>query len=174
MRTVEERKVLAAAQKIKARERKDRAAARPARVAPTAPGQRRPREEDRAYLSWLHQGIPCIACVIDRGRGVTMTVATGANPLEAAHQKLAIASAGWKEGGGGKRTHDARCVILCRLHHQGLPGACDNGQRNFWDRYGLGDRVGDFCAALVQAYKNGCSGAEVVQHWANIAGSNQP
>ncbi|ASE38442.1 hypothetical protein [Brevundimonas vesicularis] len=116
---------------------------------PEAKGQRDPRQVDAAYLAWLHVDTDCIACLIE-GRphnphGLQSTI-------EAAHQNLAIASKGWRERGGGKRIHDARCVPLCTLHHTGLPNACDNGQRKFWDRLGLGDAVADFCRDLHAAF----------------------
>jgi hypothetical protein len=130
---------------------------------PEAKGQRDPRVIDPAFLSWLHVDTACIACLIE-GRP--------ANPhglqstIEAAHQNLAIAGKGWRERGGGKRIHDARCVPLCTLHHPGLPNACDNGQRKFWDRLGLGDEIADFCADLFAAFKADAPAMPVIQQWA--------
>lgn len=160
MRSFEDRNTIALADAIKRRERKARKEARPAPAHPTAKGQREPRQEDGGYLAWLHQDIPCIACLIEGGSRYT-------TPIEAAHQKLAIAAHGWKEGGGGKRTHDHRCVPLCRWHHQLAPGACDNGQRQFWDRLGLGDDVAQFCADLYAAFRSGRSGGVVVLDYAS-------
>lgn len=165
-RSFEERQVLAAAAAIRAKDRKAAKALRPAKVIPTAKGQRQPRDKDSGFLSWLHDSIPCIACLID-GRSP--------NPhhIEAAHQKLAIAAAGWKEGGGGVRTHDHRCVPLCRWHHQDAPNACDKGQRKFWDRLGLGDGVATLCGDLYAAFKGGSSGRAVVIGFANLARSQR-
>jgi hypothetical protein len=130
---------------------------------PTGQGQRDPRQTDAAYLAWLHVDTACIACLIEGG---------AANPhglqniIEAAHQNLAIAGKGWRERGAGKRIHDARCVPLCTLHHTGMPNACDNGQRKFWDRLGLGDSVADFCADLKAAFDQGRPAMPVIVQWA--------
>jgi hypothetical protein len=163
MRSFDERQVIKAADAIKRRERKARKEARPAPVKPTAAGQRDPRDEDRAYMAWLHQGIPCTACLIEGRPGAATRVRQ--NPIEAAHQKLAIASAGWKEGGGGKRTSDSRCIPLCRWHHQDAPNACDKGQRMFWDRLGLGDRIADLCKGLHATYRNQGDGAAFIRRY---------
>jgi hypothetical protein len=128
--------------------------------------QRDPRQRDPAYLAWLHRGIPCIACVaygFPLGHGETWFA------IEAAHQNLPIASKGWSGRGLGKRTHDARAVPLCAWHHRLSPNACDNGQRAFWDRLGLGDDVADFAAELHAAYTAGAPGRPVVERWAERA-----
>ena len=137
--------------------------------------QRDPRRRDPSYLSWLHKGIPCIACLIE-GRRPTVTgiwekPGTALHfPIEAAHQKLAIAAHGWEIGGGGVRTHDDRCVPLCAWHHRLAPDSCDNGQRKFWDRLGLRDEVAVFCRELYEAFTEGHSGAAVVRHFAEAFG----
>ncbi|RZI99832.1 MAG: hypothetical protein EON90_09930 [Brevundimonas sp.] len=134
---------------------------------PEAKGQRDPRVIDPAFLSWLHVDTACIACLIEgkpaNPHGLQSTI-------EAAHQNLAIAGKGWRERGGGKRIHDARCVPLCTLHHTGLPNACDNGQRKFWDRLGLGDEIADYCADLFAAFKADAPAMPVIQHWAAAGG----
>ena len=113
---------------------------------PEAKGQRDPRQVDPAFMAWLHVDTDCIACLIE-GRPAR----TG--PIEAAHQKLAIASKGWREGGLGPRIHDHRCAPLCAWHHRLAPNSCDTGgQRKFWDRLGLGDGVADFCRDLHTAF----------------------
>lgn len=132
-------------------------AARP-RAFPVANGQRQPRAFEPLYLAWLRT-LPCVACMIEG----PPPAGIGQNPIEAAHQKLAIASAGWKEGGGGVRTHDRRCVGLCRWHHQHAPNACDKGQRRFWDRLGLGDGIATLCSDLHAAFLSGSDGAAVIQ-----------
>ena len=136
---------------------------------PEGAGQRDPRERDAAFLSWLHIDTDCIACLIEgkprNPHGLQTTI-------EAAHQNLAIAGKGWRERGGGKRIHDARCVPLCTLHHTGLPNACDNGQRKFWDRLGLGDGIADFCADLKAAFDQGRPAMPVIADHARRAAAN--
>ena len=127
---------------------------------PTGEGQRDPRQADAAYLAWLHVDTDCIACLIE-GRPAD------AGPIEAAHQKLAIASRGWREGGLGPRIHDARCAPLCAWHHRLAPNSCDTGgQRKFWDRLGLGDAIADFCADLKAAFDQGRPAMSVIVQWA--------
>lgn len=137
---------------------------------PEAKGQRDPRQTDAAYLSWLHEDTVCIACLIE---GEPMNPHGLPNRIEAAHQNLAIAGKGWRERGGGKRIHDARTVPLCTLHHTGLPNACDNGQRKFWDRLGLGDDIADFAAALYAAFKHGAPALQVIQQFARLTDGGQ-
>ena len=135
------------------------------RAEPVAKGQREPRERDEGYLAWLRQ-LPCIACYVAFG------LLHYRVPNEAAHQKLAIASRGWKEGGGGKRTHDRRCVPLCPYHHQHAFDACDKGQRKFWQRmFGDEAAVADLCADLYAAFKGGADGAAVIRSYAERASS---
>lgn len=86
--------------------------------------------------------------------------------MEMAHQNIAIAAKGWRERGLGKRIHDARAVPLCAWHHQRAPNACDKGQRKFWDRHGIGDRIADLCAALYATYQAGADGVEVIRKFA--------
>lgn len=133
---------------------------------PEGPGQRNPRELDPAYLSWLHVDVACIACLVE-GKPVNQHGLQ--STIEAAHQNMAIDAKGWRERGGGKRIHDARCVPLCTLHHTGLPNACDNGQRKFWDRLGLGDAIADFCAALHTAFKADAPAMPVIRQFAAMA-----
>lgn len=131
---------------------------------PTGEGQRDPRQTDVAYLAWLHVDTDCIACLIE---GRPAFGGGGAEVIEAAHQKLAIASRGWREGGLGPRIHDARCVPLCAWHHRQAPNSCDTGgQRKFWDRLGLGDAVADFCADLKAAFNQGRPAMPVIVQWA--------
>lgn len=156
MRTPAERHVLGEARAIKRREARALKASRPASAATGAFGQRAPRRKERDYLAWLHEDIPCVACLIDGGRPI--------GPIEAAHQKLAIAGF-WKEGGGGMRTHDERCVPLCRWHHRIDVNACDNGQRKFWDRLGVRDEVVTLCRELHDAFKWNQSGEAVVRRF---------
>jgi len=125
-------------------------------IASTAPGKRDPRQRDAGFLSWLHVDIPCIGCLIE-GPG-----AVGFANIEAAHQKLNIAAAGWSKG-LGPRVHDVgRTCPLCAWHHTIAANSCDRGQRQFWDRMGLGDDVASFCRDLGEAFRAGQSGREVV------------
>lgn len=137
---------------------------------PEGEGQRNPRQLDAAYVSWLHVDVACIACLIEgpapNPHGLQSTI-------EAAHQNLAIAAKGWRERGGGKRIHDARCVPLCTLHHTGLPNACDNGQRKFWDRLGLRDAVADFASELVAAFRDGSPAMPIIRKFAALGLSSR-
>lgn len=134
---------------------------------PEGKGQRDPRQTSPAFLAWLHVDTACIACLIEgkpaNPHGLQSTI-------EAAHQNLAISGKGWRERGGGKRIHDARCVPLCTLHHTGLPNACDNGQRKFWDRLGLGDQIADFCADLFAAFQADRPAIDVIRQYAAAGG----
>jgi hypothetical protein len=120
--------------------------------------QKEPRREDPGYLSWLHQGLPCIACLIEGP-------APRHRNIEAAHQKLAIAGR-WNEGGAGKRTHDDRAVPLCAYHHRHGRESCDNGQRAFWARLDFIDALPDFAAELFRAYQTGGDGLAIVERYA--------
>ena len=137
---------------------------------PEGKGQRDPRQEDAAYLAWLHVDTDCIACMIE---GRPAFGGGGSHVIEAAHQKLAIASRGWREGGLGPRIHDARCVPLCAWHHRLAPNSCDSGgQRKFWDRLGLGDRIADLCADLYAAFKADAPAMAVLRRFAAMAKAN--
>lgn len=126
-------------------------------------GQRDPRQREADYETWLHEW-DCIACLIEGG---------GSGPIESAHQKLAIASKGWREGGLGPRIHDARSVPLCAHHHRLAPNSCDTGgQRKFWDRLGLGDLIADFCCDLHAAFRADALGADVIAKYVRIALTN--
>lgn len=134
---------------------------------PEGKGQRDPRQEDAAYLAWLHDGTDCIACMIE-GRKADR------GAIEASHQKLAIASKGWREGGLGPRVHDRRCVPLCTWHHRLAPNSCDTGgQRKFWDRLGLRDGIADFCADLNAAFDQGLPAMPVIRKWAARPANDQ-
>jgi hypothetical protein len=122
---------------------------------------RQPREHDDAFMAWLRDIGLCIACLIE-GRPAHP------GPIEAAHQKQNIAAAGWTKV-SGRRAHDRQCVGLCRFHHQDAPNACDKGQRQFWDRLGIGDRIADLCAELYAAFKGGSDGALIIRRYATEA-----
>lgn len=181
LRTLEERKVLEEAGKIKRRESQERAQSRAAqrRESQTAlkesaaPNKRDPRQVEKAFVSWLHVDLPCIGCLIE-GPGPV-----GYANIEAAHQKMSIAVKGWGKAGLGPRTHDHRCVPLCAWHHRVARNSCDTGgQAKFWSRLGVGEDVADFCAALFQAFQNGAAGRPIVLAFAAAArarlGSEMP
>jgi hypothetical protein len=157
--TVEERATIAEAKRIERAARERAKKARPARVSPTAAGQRRPRERDIGYLSWLHEDLPCIACMIE-GPPRRVSGFSASMPIEAAHQKHTD-----RRGPAlGRRPSDAASCPLCSWHHRLAPDACDPAQRKFWDR--LGVNVGDFCRALYSAYQANQDGATIVRHFA--------
>ena len=159
--TAEERAKIEEARRILRSARQRSKKARPARVAPTAAGQRRPRERDGGYLSWLHEGLPCIACLIE-GEPRRRPGSPATNPIEAAHQK----HTDLRGPALGKRPSDAASCPLCAWHHRLAPDACDPAQRKFWDR--LDVNVGDFCRELYSAYQVSQDGAAIVRRLARI------
>lgn len=166
--TAEQREIVAQAKAITKDSQSDRNRAlraerkerRKALAESAAPNKRDPRQHDAGFLAWLHVDLPCIGCLIE-GPGPV-----GFATIEACHQKLAIAAKGWAKSGLGPRTHDHKCAPLCQWHHTIAANACDKGQRQFWDRLGLGDHVADFCADLFHAYRTHEDGASVVRSWA--------
>lgn len=116
--------------------------------------QREPRQRDQPYMLWI-KSLPCVACAV-AGR-------TNA-PTEAAHCKLAIAAHGWREGGGGEKIHDRRCLPLCPEHHRGKSGEHLNGQRAFWDSLGICPAC--LALGLSAAYDAMGSGTAVI--WAAV------
>lgn len=137
-------------------------------IASTAPGKRDPRQRDAAFLSWLHEDIPCLGCLIE-GPG-PVAYAT----IEACHLKISIAAKGWAKAGLGNRTHDHRCAPLCAWHHRLAANSCDTGgQLKFFTRLGLGTDVADFCRELFDAFKAGNSGRDVVMAWVVAARANR-
>lgn len=122
---------------------------------------RQPRQHDDAFMAWLRDIGLCIACLIEERPAHP-------GPIEAAHQKQNIAAAGWTKV-SGRRAHDRQCVGLCRFHHQDAPNACDKGQRQFWDRLGIGDRIANLCTELYAAFKGGSDGALIIRRYATEA-----
>ena len=159
--TAEERAKIAEGKRIERSARERAKTARPARVTPTAAGQRRPRERNADYLRWLHEGLPCIACLIE-GEPRRASGFTASNPIEAAHQK----HTDLRGPALGQRPSDAASCPLCAWHHRLAPDACDPAQRKFWDR--LDVNAGDFCRALFAAYQAGEDGSAVVRRFARI------
>jgi len=159
--TLEERATIAEARRIERAARKRSKKARPARVAPTATGQRRPRERDLGYLNWLHEDLPCIACMIE-GPPRRSQASSPSNHIEAAHQK----HTDLRGPALGKRPSDAASCPLCSWHHRLAPDACDPAQRKFWDR--LDVNVSDYCRALYSAYQVSQDGADIVHRFARM------
>lgn len=119
-----------------------------------------PRERDGDYLAWLHEDVPCIACLI-----------LGPGPekhchIEAAHQKAQDAERGWHKL-MGRKVHDRQCVALCAWHHRIAPNCCDPAQGKFWAL--LGVDVIAFCDDLYRAFANGDQGQFVVWDHAHRA-----
>lgn len=119
------------------------------------------RERDRDYLAWLHDGLPCIACL---RFGATGT------PIEAAHQKLNAPDRGvFKKL--GVRPDDALTLALCASHHRLGALCCDPAQGKFWSIVGLdANDVADLCAALHAAFKADQPGAPIIHQFAAVAG----
>jgi hypothetical protein len=135
---------------------------RPARINHQRTKPKGGREVDPAFMRWQHEsGLTCIACAIEGPPSVAMLQGER-NPIEVAHQRVG----GWKKG---VRGDDKNSAPLCRWHHQLAPNACDKGQRHFWQRLGVGENVGAFCAALHDAYTCGRSGQAVIDRFVQEA-----
>lgn len=118
------------------------------------------RQRDEAFLSWLHDGLPCIACI--------RFGATGAK-IEAAHQKIQAADKGLHRK-MGVRADDWQCVPLCVTHHRLGPLCCDPAQGKFWAIVGLAaSDVADLCAELHAAFKAGAPGQPIIARFAAMA-----
>jgi hypothetical protein len=86
--------------------------------------QRRPRQEDRAFLAFVRTK-PCCVC--------------GAHPpVQAAHIRMASAEHGKSEGGIGRKPDDRFATPLCSICHLDGPDAQHKvGERKFWQRVGI-------------------------------------
>ena len=141
-------------------DRKARKADRGPRVAHKAARPRHGRDRDEDFIGWLHEGIPCIACLV---------LGRGAGRIEAAHQKIQAESRGVHRR-LGVRPSDKWCVPLCVSHHRVGPLCCDPAQAKFWSIVGLSpEEVADFCTALYAAFEEERSGELVVQMFASLA-----
>lgn len=126
---------------------------------------RQVRERDLGYLSWLHEDLPCIACL------VLGDVAGGS--IEAAHQKINAASRGLQKR-AGVRPDDWQTVPLCTTHHRTGPLCCDPAQAKFWAIVGLTpEETADFCRALHDAYRDERDGRVVIRDFASLAAGNR-
>jgi len=126
------------------------------------------RERDHGYLSWLHEDLPCIACLV---LGEPLPVEL--NPIEAAHQKINAPSRGVQKR-MGVRPDDAWTVPLCRHHHRIGPLCCDPAQAKFWAIVGLSpEETADFCQALYGAFQEERDGRPVIRDFASLAAGNR-
>ncbi|PZQ59255.1 MAG: hypothetical protein DI570_16475 [Phenylobacterium zucineum] len=124
------------------------------------------RDFDADYVGWLHEDLPCIACVLF---GPPETPGR----IEAAHQKLNAPSRGVNKR-LGVRPSDLWCVPLCTSHHREGPLRCDPAQAKFWDVIGLEpEQVADFCIALHRAFEAEADGAPVIHEFASLAASQR-
>lgn len=157
-------KQLAQARALIRADKQARKAARPVRVKQGETKVRRDRDED--YLGWLHEGLPCIGCLV-------VGPSSSASVIEAAHQKINAPSRGvFKRL--GVRPSDWLCLPLCAGHHRLDPTCCDPAQAKFWREIGLEpEQVGDFCAALYRAFESESDGATVVRDFASLAAGNR-
>ncbi len=113
--------------------------------------QREPRRLDPAYLKWIRK-LPCLHCAW-LGRAVF--------GCESAHVKIGVAEHGWREHGGGERSHDDHALPLCPWSHRTGPEAQHrNGERKFYLRMGI--CPGCACEALRAAYEAQESGIPVI------------
>lgn len=124
------------------------------------------RDRDETFIGWLHEGLPCIACLLfgppaDAGR------------IEAAHQKINAPSRGLQKR-LGVRPSDMWCVPLCESHHRVGPLCCDPAQAKFWGIVGLTpEQVADLCAALYRAFEGEEDGAPIIRDFASLAAAQR-
>ena len=121
---------------------------RPKKVRPVAPGQRDPREKDKAYLQAIRT-LPCIYCLIEGklqpGRAA------------AAHVKCGYPGAAgrWRAFGAQEKSHDWRTLPACVDHHrEGKDSQHAHKERDHYERWGIYPpnvcgmlRVADQCGA---------------------------
>jgi hypothetical protein len=152
--TAEQRAQIRAAKQIEKRARKEAQKDRPkSEKGPT---------RDREYQSWLHEGLPCIACL----RWGSPKHPTLRNVIEAAH--IWIVEGAMK----GVRNSDWTCIPLCTWHHQVAPDACDKAQRKFFDRLAV-DPIA-LCQALYGAFLAGRDGFWIIHGFAGRAPAEPP
>lgn len=131
-RTIEERRALELAKKVKeresqlrARERsKHRREAKEARKKEPMSGQRQPREHDKPFLAYLRRQ-PCAAAHLGGCEG----------KIEAAHVRYSSAKHGARNPGMQNKNHDRHANPLCRFHHHG--DQHKRRERAFWEAVGV-------------------------------------
>jgi len=111
-----DRQILAAARRIKARERKEAKAARP-----KSPKATRGREIDNGFLQYLRRQ-PCEARALGGCGG----------RIDPAHIRYNDGP-GRQNPGGARKNHDRHCNPLCRTHHDEQHRM---NERTFWSRLG--------------------------------------
>ena len=105
------------------------------RVAPTAEGQRKPRERDAKHMSCI-ACLPCIVCF--------------ARPVHVAHVRMADPERGKRFTGKGEKPSDKWTVPLCPDHHLNGPDAQHAmNERIWWMQQGI-DPI-DLCMKLYEA-----------------------
>lgn len=111
------------------------------------PEQRKERQRDNGYLSWLRR-LPCVCCG-SRQR------------VEAAHVRAGYAAAGWSPTGMMQKPDDQRAVPLAAdCHREGPHAQHRTNERAWWAELGIDPP--DLCADLIAAYEAGEDGLAVV------------
>lgn len=149
MISLEERTVLDAARRIKARERREAKAKRPAPVIPGSPGQRQPRVRDPKFLQWVRR-LPCVLAQADcKG------------PVEAAHVRFSNAVSGRRNPGLQCKPSDRHVLPLCVAHHRAGPNSQHSmNEARFWSLHNIDpDKL---IIALSECFDNNGDGAAVV------------
>lgn len=161
MLTLEDRQTLDAARRIRARERREAKAKRPAPVIPSAQGQRQPRVRDNGYLAWVRR-LPCAAGA-DGCEG----------PVEAAHIRFSSALSGRRNPGLQCKPSDRHVMPLCVAHHRGGPLSQHSmNEVRFWSLHNIDpDKL---IIALNECFDNNGDGAAVVYQFARSAISADP
>ena len=111
--------------------------ARPAKVIPTAEGQRQPRKRDNAYLQWIRRQ-PCAAARLGGCDG----------PVQAAHLRYSDAARGRVNPGLQQKPSDLLTTPLCAAHHAMQHAGAE---RLFWAVVGIDPAL--LCDQLRHAYE---------------------
>lgn len=147
-RTLDERRALEIAKKVKARESQQRARGRAkqrlntkaARKEKPLKDQREPRELDKPFLAFVRRQ-PCAAAHLGGCSG----------PVEAAHVRYSSAKHGARNPGMQNKNHDRFANPLCHFHHQ--HDQHKRRERDFW--VGLGVDAYDNAARLYAEFLAG-------------------
>ena len=157
MLTLEERRIIDAGRQIKARERKVAKAARPAKVSPTAKGQRQPRVKEPVYLAWVRR-LPCVSCAVIISGGYMSPSAPRGGSTQAAHLRMSIP--GRPNPGMQQKPDDKWVTPLCASCHAEQH---DGSEQAFWDELEIDPFA--FCEALHAAYEAGEDGEPVIRRF---------
>ena len=94
--------------------------ARTKRVKPSGPGQRDPRQIDKAHKGRIAQ-LPCTACL--------------SMPVEVAHVRYSFPAGGKRATGKAEKPSDKWCIPLCPWCHRLAPDAQHNSnEREWWEK----------------------------------------